>query len=112
IQLPGPPALSPDGKRVAFSWQGDIWDARVRGGQVRRLSFHPADESRPVYSRDGEQLAFISNRTGSNQVFVMPAGGGEPRQVTAHSEGYEVHAWFPDGKSILTTGNRDHHWRD
>src|SRR5690606_12560950 len=45
-------------------------------------------------------------------VYVMPAEGGTPRQVTWHSEGYRVHDWWPDGKSLLVTSTRDHHWRD
>lgn len=42
----------------------------------------------------------------------MRARGGEAKQVTSHTEGYQVHSWFPDGKSLLCTGQRDHHWRD
>ena len=97
---------------MAFSWNGDLWDVGIRGGNARRLTSHPADDRHPVYSRDGKSIAFVSNRTGSNQVYVMPARGGQPERVTAHSEGYMVHDWFPDGKSVLCTGQRDHHWRD
>lgn len=112
IKLPNDPAVSPDAERVAFSWNGDLWDARINRGVARRLTFHDADDRQPVYSRNGRQMAFVSDRTGSSQVYVMPAGGGQPRQVTFHTEGYQVHDWFPDGESLLCTGGRDHHWRD
>lgn len=107
VRLASSPSLSPDGKWIAFSWAGDLWIGRSRGGVAKRLSTHPAFEGDPVFSPDGTQLAFSSNRTGQDQVFVMPVAGGIPRQVTAHSEGSRVVEWYPDGKSLLVTGVRD-----
>ncbi len=112
VQLVGPPAVSPDGKQMAFAWNGDLWSVSTEGGTMHRLTSHPADDSGPVYSRDGRQIAFVSDRTGARQVHVMPAEGGAPRQVTWHTEGYRVHDWWPDGHSLLVTSTRDHHWRD
>lgn len=112
IQFPDDPEIAPRGDKVAFSWNGDLWDVGIRGGKARKLTSHPANDRHPVYSRDGRKIAFVSNRTGSYQVYVMPARGGQPERVTAHSEGYVVHDWFPDGSSVLCTGQRDHHWRD
>lgn len=112
ILLPSQPALSPDGQRIAFACEGDLWTVPVAGGQATRLTVHPADESQPRFSPDGTQIAFVSNRTGSNQVFVMPVTGGEPRQVTHHSAGYTLEGWSPDGRALLVSGIRDHYWRD
>ncbi|MHC4955814.1 MAG: S41 family peptidase [Planctomycetota bacterium] len=103
--------LSPDGSTLYFAWRGDIWSAATKGGAARRLTSHLADERFPRPSRDGKSLAFVSNRTGANQVYVMASGGGAPEQVTFHSEGSLVADWFPDGKSLLIKGSRDHFWR-
>lgn len=107
VELPSTPALSPDGKQIAFSWAGDLWTSRARGGNAKRITTHPAYETGPAYSPDGTRLAFTSNRTGQDQVFVMPAVGGIPRQITFHSEGSRVVEWYPDGKSVLIEGLRD-----
>ncbi len=107
VKLATSPALSPDGKRLAFGWAGDVWIAPATGGPARQLSAHPAHENGPAFSPDGQRIAFTSNRTGKDQVFVMPIRGGIPTQVTFHSEGSKVVAWYPDGKSLLIEGTRD-----
>ncbi|MCG8602781.1 MAG: S41 family peptidase [Verrucomicrobiales bacterium] len=106
IRLASTPALSPDGKKLAFEWAGDVWISRIRGGDARRITSHPAADGGPAFSPDGEKIAFTSNRTGSDQVFTMPVKGGIPRQVTFHSEGSRVVDWYPDGKSILIRAQR------
>lgn len=111
IRLASNPAVSPDGNQVAFSWRGDIWLVATAGGTARQLTTHSADDTQPVFSPDGGRIAFISNRTGSNQVYVMSVSGGEPTQLTFHTEGYSLLEWYPDGQSLLTSGSRDHFWR-
>lgn len=111
MQLVGSPALSPDGSEIAFSFAGDIWTVPVAGGIARRLTIHPANESTPAYSPDGKQIAYVSDRTGDRQVFLQPTSGGPPRQISFHSEGYLIEEWSPDGASLLTLGQRDHHWK-
>ena len=103
--------VSPDGSMVVFSWRGDLWRASTRGGDATRLTVHPAHDHSPRYSRDGSTLAFTSNRTGPDQVYRMPAGGGAVRQVTFHTEGADVQDWFPDDRSLLIRAARDHAWR-
>jgi tricorn protease len=112
IQLANDPAVSPDGSRLAFSWMGEIWTADIDGGQLARLTNHEADDSQPMFSPDGQQLAFVSTRTGSPQIFLMGVDGSAPRQVTFHSAGYALEDWFPDGQSLLASGERDHFHRD
>ncbi len=53
----------------------------------------------------------MSDREGSPQAYVMPAGGGTPRQVTFHTAGCSVLGWYPDGQSLLVEASRDHYWR-
>jgi len=112
IRMASNPAMSPDGMMLAFTWRNDIWTASIEGGAAIRLTTNPARDSQPHFSPDGKRIAFISDRTGSSQIFVVDAGGGLAKQVTFHSEGYTIHDWFPDGKHLLASGNRDHHWRD
>jgi tricorn protease len=111
VRLATSPALSPDGKWLAFAWRGDLWLAPSGGGSIRRLTAHPQQDRDPVFSPDGQWLAFVSERSGSPQVYVMPAAGGAPRQLTFHSEGHAVHDWFPDGTQLLLRAPRDHFWR-
>src|SRR5262249_44642602 len=111
IKLANNPALSPDGRALAFSWRGEIWTSPIAGGAAKQLTRNAADDEQLEFSPDGSQLAFISERTGSNQVFVMPSGGGTPHQLTHNTEGYTLQGWYPDGHSLLTSGQRDHFWR-
>ncbi|NDG64716.1 MAG: hypothetical protein EBY29_14840, partial [Planctomycetes bacterium] len=62
IDLPRFPAASPDGNFVSFTWRGDLWKVSADGGAATRLTSHPADESRSVWSADGTMLAFESTR--------------------------------------------------
>lgn len=110
VQLARDAALSPNGKTLAFAWQGDLWSVPVAGGRARRLTQHSAEESAPAFSPDGKQLAFVSNREGSNQIYLMPAGGGEARQTSYHTEGYELREWLPDGQNLLVSITRDFSW--
>jgi tricorn protease len=111
VKLPNDPALSPDGSQVLFAWRGDLWRVPVAGGSALRLTNHPADERSPQLSPDGTQLAFTSDRTGKRQIYVMPATGGEPKQITFHTEGTNLEDWYPTGDAVLASGTRDHYWR-
>jgi tricorn protease len=79
------PQISPNGKQVAFTYQGDIWTVDSNGGRADRLTLHEGYESTPVWDKKGELIAFSSDRFGNNDVFVMPAVGGIPKRLTYHS---------------------------
>ena len=53
------PAISPDGKTLAFSYQGDIWTMPLAGGSPLRLTIHEGYESRPIWSPDGKNISFL-----------------------------------------------------
>jgi tricorn protease len=106
--MPRYPALSPDGSRIAFSWQGDIWLARSDGGAAQRITANPGYDFRPVWFADGERLAFTSDREGSDDVFVVDLGGGAPRRLTYH-EAADV-AQGVVGESVVFTSRRHEAW--
>ena len=101
------PAISPDGKRIVYEWLGDLWSAAVEGGESIRLTGHPAPDSRPRFTPDGQRVVFSSMRGGSYQVFSMAAGGGEPVQHSDHSEGGLLECLAPDGKHAMISGTRE-----
>jgi tricorn protease len=111
VWLAEEPHLSPDGKSLVFAWNHDLWQVDAAGGQAERLTSHFAEESQPKFSPDGKQIAFVSNRHGSRQIFVMPAEGGVAVQKSFHSEDYQLVDWFPDGRSLLAISARDHFWK-
>lgn len=112
LRLATQPNLSPDGTTLLFVYGGDIWSVATEGSQARRLTTHPADDSEPHFSPDGERIAFVSERTGSEQIYFMPATGGRPEQKTHHTEGYSLQGWFPDSSQVLALATRDHFWRN
>ncbi|MBE7495285.1 MAG: PD40 domain-containing protein [Verrucomicrobiaceae bacterium] len=110
VRLAHEPALSPDGKTVAFEWQGDLWTAPTDGGRAARLTTHPALDFGPAFSPDGKQIAFNSEREGFKLLYSMPVSGGEPKQLTFHTDGSDLREWTPDGKGLLVTLARDLSW--
>src|SRR6516165_7230740 len=71
IRFARTPDISPDGKLVALSYQGDIWVVETIGGTARAVTSHPAYDINPVFSPDGRSIAFSSNRHGSYDVYVV-----------------------------------------
>lgn len=82
----------------------------VAGGLARQLTYHPGRDREPAFSPNGKEIAFVSDRDGNSQVFVMPVDGGVPKQLTFHTSGYRLEGWFPDGQGLLVNATRDHFW--
>src|SRR5579862_1595630 len=101
------PALSPDARRIAFDWHGDIWICPVDGGPAERVTEDPADEQKPCWSPDGKSLAFSSDRAGNRDLFVIDLATRRVRQLTVHSADDDSPAWSPDGKWIAFQSTRD-----
>ena len=100
------PALSPDGKTLAFTYKGDVYTVGTRGGQARQLTTRAAYDSDPVWSPDGKTLAFSSTREGSSDVYVMPATGGTARRLTTNS-GAERPLGFLNDSTVLFTARTE-----
>ena len=99
------PAISPDGKTIAFCYKGDIFLVSSEGGRATQLTTHPAYDSRPVWSPDGKTIAFTSARDEGLNLYTVPVSGGTPTRLTYYS-GSEIPVCFtPDGKEILYRSN-------
>src|SRR5262245_1809762 len=68
--------------RIVFTYAGDLWTASAQGGTAVRITAGPGPERSARFSPDCSQIAFTGEYSGEDQVYVMPAGGGEPKQLT------------------------------
>lgn len=108
--------------RIVFCHSGDLWTLTLQpytgaAQQAVRLTAHEGLELFPKFSPDGRWIAFTGQYDGDEQVYVIPAEGGQPRQLTfypaggplAPRHGYDniVYGWTPDGKSVLFRSLRD-----
>jgi serine/threonine protein kinase/Tol biopolymer transport system component len=107
------PALSLDGRRVAVDIidprtdAADIWLIDLRRGVQSRFTFDPADDEEPVFSPDGSQIAFASNRDGDFDVFVKNAGGaGDETKILDTDYPTYPTFWLPGGKRMVGHGSR------
>lgn len=107
----GAPVLSPDRTQVAYAvtsldaerngYRSHLYLAPVSGAAApRQMTDGAIRDAQPAWSPDGRQIGFLSNRSGSRQVWLLPVGGGEPVAVTAAPAGVSDFAWSPDGSRI------------
>lgn len=101
------PAPSPDGSAIAFSYMGDIWRVPAEGGRATRLTVHEAYDDLPSWAPDGKTIAFSSDRTGNDDVYLMDEWGGPVTQLTCHDAWDAVQCWHPEGDRVLFVSRRD-----
>ncbi len=104
------------GDAITFVQAGDIYTVAAKGGIALRLTSHAGQELYPKFSPDCRSIGFSAEYDGTRQVYVIPASGGEPRQLTFYNDigpqpvrggtDYRVLDWTPDGKNILVRANR------
>jgi len=109
------PDVSKD--KIAFSYGGDLWLVSKGGGTAQRITSHPGQELFAKFSPDGKWIAFTGQYDGNYNVYLMPAEGGDPKQLTFHPGGghlnermgihNEVITWTPDSKRIVFLSRRD-----
>ena len=102
---------SPDSKEIAFALQGDIWIMAAIGGDARQITRGTPKDEWPRFSPDGKQIAYFSNKSGNNDIYIIDLKTKKERQLTNHKSDDFYHSWSPDGSQILFTsersGNRD-----
>lgn len=98
-------SLSPDGRTIAFDILGDIYVMPVSGGRAKPIARGMAFETQPVFSPDGKWLAFVSDRSGSENLWVMRPDGSGARQISFRDEVSPITspAWSADGSAIYVT---------
>ena len=107
----GAPAISPDGRQVAFTLRETNWDENAYetelwlggSGALRQLTNGKKSSLQPAWSPDGAWLAFISDRDGKRQLYRIAIAGGEAERLTSGDEGVSNFAWSPKGSQIAFT---------
>lgn len=98
------PAVSPDGRHIAFTALGDLWLLEIAGGATpRRLTDDPFVDLMPAWSRDGSRLAYASDRAGSLDIWVRDMATGTETRATAAPGGEVGPVFSPDGDRIVFT---------
>ena len=91
---------------VVFAFAGDLWKVSRGGGAAERLTSGAGSESNPIFSPDGNMIAFTGEYDGNVDVYTIPATGGEPRRITFHPGGDSVVGWTPDGARVVFLSTR------
>lgn len=99
------PDIAPDGGTIVFELLGDLFSVDGRGGSALALTTGMAFDSQPVFSPDGRAIAFVSDRSGAENVWVIAADGSNPRQLTTRDDNsvFASPAWSADGKSVFVS---------
>ena len=94
--------LSPDGETIVFELLGDLYTLPVGGGTATRITSGQGYDMQPRYSPDGAEIVFVSDRDGSENLWVAGAGGTDPRQLTdTRRDSYMSPLWTPDGEYVI-----------
>jgi tricorn protease len=98
--------LAPSGRRIAFTIHGEIFTAPTEEGELRQITDSPWRDKDPNYSPDGKWIAFISDRSGREEIYVAAVdGSGEPQKITDHDTLKFSMAWSPNSKELAFTAS-------
>lgn len=98
--------LAPSGRRIVLSIHGELFTAPTDEGDLRQITDSPARDKEPLYSPDGKWIAFISDKSGREEMYIIAADGvGEPQKITDLDTLKFAFAWSPNSKEIAFTGS-------
>ena len=92
--------------QIVFAYGGYLWSVSREGGEARQLTTG-GHEGLPVFSPDGNWIAFTGQYDGNIDAYITPAQGGEPRRLTWHPGADVAIGWTPDSKRVLFRSGRD-----
>jgi Tol biopolymer transport system component len=96
--------VSADGKTIVFELLGDIYTLPIGGGEAKLIDPGMAFDSQPRFSPDGKWIAFLSDREGSENIWIMHPDGTEVKQVSKDpNSAFASPTWSPDGKYIFVS---------
>jgi Tol biopolymer transport system component len=100
--------LSPDGRTIVFELLGDIYTLPIEGGKATRIAGGQQFDAQPHYSPDGKTIAFVSDRSGSDNLWVMNADGTNPRALTRDvDQKYQSPTFTSDSKYVVASKGND-----
>ncbi len=106
---------------VVFTAEGDLWLSQIKQGlvnqsqdnksivnpsQARRLTTHPAEETQASISPDGQQVAFVANYEGSQEVYLININGGVAKRISFENSSVRLHGWTANGDILYSSNNR------
>ncbi len=97
-------AISPDGEIIAFSYRGDLFTVPLSGGLATQITSHAAYDKAPVWSPDGQYLAFASDREGNFNIYLTSRRGGNATRIT-YGGTHQIPVAFLDGETIVYDSN-------
>ena len=94
--------VSPDGKTLVFDMLGDLYTMPLSGGEAQPLTQGIEWNIQPRFSPDGSKIAFISDRDGADNLWIMQADGSNPVQISQESKHIVANpGWSPDGNFLV-----------
>lgn len=97
--------VAPDGRSILFELLGDIYSLDIGGGAARRVLGGLAFETQPAFSPDGRRIAFLSDRSGNENLWIANTDGSDPRQLSKDDNNalFASPAWSPDGQYVYVS---------